>query len=344
MSISSAPCRASSSVSGTTVATPAASTLPLATGPGCFPVAVAAPVVDGTCSPGPCCSLSLFIRSNNSVSLLSKRARSTSHSRIASMTVSSPPTTSCSTCKIWQPGGIPGSSWCDRARSNVVFPVPLRPTRPYRRPNASMRLASSISSFPPFETLKLSRCRSRAPPPPLLFRTIVGMLPFTAASALDWWASNSERAATSSFALILSMRALSLSVMVGRHPSFTSPKGVCIIFLPLFSSMISNALLSASESSTGPRSRARMVLAVALPEYCSASCRQTMRASSSLEQQPPSTKNGPSWSKHSSPSSPKLKCSSSKRPHMYSTMSGSPFPSTRPSSVAFTSRAMSRSC
>lgn len=57
-------------------------------------------------------------------------------------TYSSCELTSCSTCKIWQFSGIPLIWWDAIARRRVVFPVPLRPTRPYRRPKAMVTVAS----------------------------------------------------------------------------------------------------------------------------------------------------------------------------------------------------------
>ena len=63
----------------------------------------------------------------------SRALRSESQARTASSTVVSSPTTSCSTCRIWVVTGMP-FIWCRlSARSSVVFPVPLRPTKPYLR-------------------------------------------------------------------------------------------------------------------------------------------------------------------------------------------------------------------
>ena len=50
--------------------------------------------------------------------------------------------------------------WRDaNARRNVLLPVPLRPTRPYRWPAASVSDAFTMSSAPPLDTSKFSSCR-----------------------------------------------------------------------------------------------------------------------------------------------------------------------------------------
>mmetsp|Transcript_15050 Transcript_15050/g.32613 ORF Transcript_15050/g.32613 Transcript_15050/m.32613 type:complete len:258 (+) Transcript_15050:1478-2251(+) len=160
---------------------------------------------------------SLCSLASMSASSCSSSALSTSHASTASITAVSSPTTSCSTWSTWQLSGMPLISCVARARKRVVLPVPLRPTKPYLLPNASMRVASSIKSLPPLLTLKFSKCRSRQPPPPTL-RTMVGTLPRAAISAWALCASNAARAAASSLATFFSILARSLSLMVGKLP------------------------------------------------------------------------------------------------------------------------------
>lgn len=66
----------------------------------------------------------------------SNSSRSPSTASTASSTVVSSPGSSCSTCKIWRLAGIPLICRAAIARSSVDLPAPLRPMRPYRRPEA----------------------------------------------------------------------------------------------------------------------------------------------------------------------------------------------------------------
>mmetsp|Transcript_19171 Transcript_19171/g.53676 ORF Transcript_19171/g.53676 Transcript_19171/m.53676 type:complete len:210 (+) Transcript_19171:1974-2603(+) len=207
------------------------------------------------------------------------------------------------------------------ARSSVDLPVPLRPIKPYRLPNASIKLPSWMRFLPPLLTSNLSKHKSRGPIPPAPpvsgSRRITGAAPRTASWARALCASKAARAAASSLAFSFSMRCLSFSLTWGREAAASFSAAACLAEADWFSSY-NRALLSALASCTGPLSRARMVgcWEVALPDSFWANVLQAPLASASSLQQPPSTRNGPIASNTWSPSpSPNSKSSSSKMLH-----------------------------
>mmetsp|Transcript_3193 Transcript_3193/g.11561 ORF Transcript_3193/g.11561 Transcript_3193/m.11561 type:complete len:401 (-) Transcript_3193:236-1438(-) len=94
----------------------------------------------------------------------SSRVRSRSVASTTSSAVMSSPFTSCSTCMMRMSLGMPSSSYAAMARRNDVLPMPLRPTRPYRRPATSFTDASSKRMRPGKPIVKFGQKMSRMRP------------------------------------------------------------------------------------------------------------------------------------------------------------------------------------
>mmetsp|Transcript_5196 Transcript_5196/g.14694 ORF Transcript_5196/g.14694 Transcript_5196/m.14694 type:complete len:221 (-) Transcript_5196:454-1116(-) len=105
-------------------------------------------------------SASSFLSS--SASSLSRALRPLSAASTSSTTAVSVAAASCCTSATVHRWGT-GSRLAARCLSSVVFPPPLAPRRPYRRPLARVSDASSMSRLPPAEMVKHSSRRSTAP-------------------------------------------------------------------------------------------------------------------------------------------------------------------------------------
>mmetsp|Transcript_47354 Transcript_47354/g.108958 ORF Transcript_47354/g.108958 Transcript_47354/m.108958 type:complete len:414 (+) Transcript_47354:1113-2354(+) len=99
-----------------------------------------------SCSSSPSSSACSSCSSRSSAS---SAVRSTSVASTHSSTLASPPGTSCSMCSTCRCCGMPSNFLADRCLSRVVLPIPLRPMRPYRRPNAMVTVQSESSSSAP---------------------------------------------------------------------------------------------------------------------------------------------------------------------------------------------------